>query len=663
MKMGPDCVKRWLHGGEHSLKKVLTTWEPGLLLMGVIVSTLLLYWRIFSLPVYHDDIVVLGSMANISLSDVLLTTAGHPSYYRPVGLAPLKIIQLLADGTYSILALHTYYLVLYGLSGWLSGMLARRLWPDRLGISWLAMGIFIVFPFNYQTVPWVSAGIHIQTLMGTLAITFLLDRWWESRQWLDLILAWLMVPFAAFSHENGVITGVLISGWLLIRTFRTPLKTYLREWWRLVLAIGPILVANILYFVQWTNIPRLDGRGLTFHADGAGWNLLYFGQGFTYPTAQFGGFLTRGGLNGQTAALILVFGGLALLSILLWLSRDRRAWLGAWWYGIGILPSAILLSSAYIVDGPRLMTLASAGASLAWAAGIDTLWRKTRGVGRAIPAALIACLIVGGGWFVSSRMALHDLIAPLYQQIFAEVDPDVTPVMVVNIPEWLAPEQHIYALGNEGIGYLADYYPFRDMVMVNTGRHLDYFVLASADITPAMSGIIAGMAGESDQVSTERRIQIMQTSGRVYRVKTVSDRWALEYGEPATSVIPETSVIFKNGICLFPLAQVVPEIDAVEISMTWNVLQPENLVAFVHLLCEDEMIAQADGTPLGGLYPFEQWLPGQSWHETRLIGTPSDIFESCLRVRLGLYHPDTGERVPLEDNAEFVIIPVEGIEP
>jgi len=63
---------------------------------------MILDWRVFSLPVYHDYVVVLGMMADISLSDVLLTTAGHPSYYSPVGLATLKILQLLADGTYPV---------------------------------------------------------------------------------------------------------------------------------------------------------------------------------------------------------------------------------------------------------------------------------------------------------------------------------------------------------------------------------------------------------------------------------------------------------------------------------------------------------------------------------------------------------------------------------
>lgn len=643
--------------GENRVKNTSIIRNPWLMAAGAVAAGLMLYWRVFGLPVYHDDVVVLSAMAGISLPDVLLTTAGHPSYYRPVGLAPLKALQVMAGGSYPAPALHAYYFVLYVLAGWLVGMLARRLYPDRHRLPWLAMAIFMAFPFNYQTVPWVSAGIHIQALAGMLAVVLFLDRWWELRHWRDLVLAWMMLPLAAFSHENGVIVGMLVAGWLLIRAYRTRFWTSWLGWRWMMLALGPIVAANIVYLIQWMSIPRLDTRGPIIHGDQVGWNLLYFGQGITYPFAQAGGLVVRLGFDEQAAAAILVTAGAVVLGVLLWRARDGCAWLGVWWYGVSILPSAVLLSNAYVVDGPRLMTLASAGAALAWGTGLDTLWERQHRHWRVMATLLAAISLIGGGWFVLSRMALHDLIAPLYQQIFAEASPQLEPVFVVNLPGWIAPETRAYALGNEGIGYLAGYYPFREMVAVNTGQRLDYFVLASPDVAPALPGIIGGMAGESDQVSLESRIQIMQTAGRVYRTKAVGNHWSLEYGGPAPAeAFDAPSVAFANGTRLIASMHVIPHRQEVVLSMSWEAPQPQSCVAFVHLLCSDDLIAQADGPPLGGLYPFEQWLPGQRWQETRLMEIPAGIPDDCLRVRLGLYYPDTGQRVPLENGAEYVVI-------
>jgi hypothetical protein len=81
-------------------------------------------------------------------------------------------------------------------------------------------------------------------------------------------------------------------------------------------------------------------------------------------------------------------------------------------------------------------------------------------------------------------------------------------------------------------------------------------------------------------------------------------------------------------------------------------------VAFVHLVCGDVLTAQRDGPPLGGLYPFDLWPPGQRWGETRLIALPPDAAESCV-VNVGLYNPETGVRVPLEDGGEFVTAAVQ----
>ena len=52
------------------------------------------------------------------------------------------------------------------------------------------------------------------------------------------------------------------------------------------------------------------------------------------------------------------------------------------------------------------------------------------------------------------------------------------------------------------------------------------------------------------------------------------------------------------------------------------------------------LLTQADGDPLGGLYPLAQWEPGEVVQETRLIETA--VLTGT--VTLGIWDPESGTR-------------------
>jgi hypothetical protein len=69
---------------------------------------------------------------------------------------------------------------------------------------------------------------------------------------------------------------------------------------------------------------------------------------------------------------------------------------------------------------------------------------------------------------------------------------------------------------------------------------------------------------------------------------------------------------------------------------------------FVHLIdAAGQLVATADGPPRGGSYPTGAWLPGDIVPDERRLALPSELPSGSYELRVGLYRPETGERLPL----------------
>jgi 4-amino-4-deoxy-L-arabinose transferase-like glycosyltransferase len=69
---------------------------------------------------------------------------------------------------------------------------------------------------------------------------------------------------------------------------------------------------------------------------------------------------------------------------------------------------------------------------------------------------------------------------------------------------------------------------------------------------------------------------------------------------------------------------------------------------FVHLLDENgEILDQDDGTPRNGAYPTSWWMPGQIVLDPHVLTLPAET--SAAQISVGLYDPETGERVAASD--------------
>ncbi len=96
----------------------------------------------------------------------------------------------------------------------------------------------------------------------------------------------------------------------------------------------------------------------------------------------------------------------------------------------------------------------------------------------------------------------------------------------------------------------------------------------------------------------------------------------------------------------------------VTIDLKWTAAQPmdKNYVVFVHLYdAAGRLVAQHDGQPQGGSRPTSTWSAGRSTPDFHGLMLPRDA-AGTLSLRVGLYDPTTGARLPLADGRDMAEI-------
>jgi mannosyltransferase len=95
--------------------------------------------------------------------------------------------------------------------------------------------------------------------------------------------------------------------------------------------------------------------------------------------------------------------------------------------------------------------------------------------------------------------------------------------------------------------------------------------------------------------------------------------------------------------------------DAVRIELHWRVVAPpgRDLMIFVHLLdSNNRIVAQHDGPPSS--VPTTAWQPDETRRSRAAVLLPSGVPRATYRLLIGVYDPQTGERLRLEDGRDGV---------
>ena len=82
----------------------------------------------------------------------------------------------------------------------------------------------------------------------------------------------------------------------------------------------------------------------------------------------------------------------------------------------------------------------------------------------------------------------------------------------------------------------------------------------------------------------------------------------------------------------------------------------ENYKVFIHLLDEEgRLVAQRDSGPVGGMRPTTRWETGEEIEDKYGILLPDDVPSGGHQLVVGMYEPESGERLPIVDEGGMVI--------
>jgi hypothetical protein len=604
-----------------------------------LLCALLLYANSVNLPFFSDDIPTQRYLTSASFADIWQRVDMNGTYYRPFANLFYKYVPLNAP------LWHSLMLWVHLLNVALTAVLARQMGLSGRG-QVLASTIYAVFPFTAQAVLWVGAGFHLLLTLLVLGASVASVRWLrQPAQKVALVGAWLCGFFAPFAHESGVLTPLLVS---IVLACAINISALLRQWRRLLMLMIPIAIGSVAYWVLRAN--ALQGSGFSIESERIFGNLAFFAQGLSLPAQFVFGIWTR--LRPDDGVSIAYLATLVWLGLGMWLLRRNRwqIWqvlCASVFCLVALAPAYLLLHPDYVRYGERLMGVAVPMMVLAIALILQALPRRIFAV---TSVALIgACLL-----FSQEYVFLHQLHATAYNALFADLQtrPDTDQALLfVNLPSQIESQTPSLPLTRANGGLLTDWLELRDFLWLNVT--LREFPQVTYAYVPEYYELIDGYRQRvyGNLTTPQALPALFAQHHTVWRTHLVDN--ALHIDEIGTQniTISDAPYLFGESIALHDVSWQRTRDGRLAITLQWQKVRSGVIdnTPFVHILCGDSMLTQADGDPLDNLYPFGMWREGETWADVRYIRDIS-VDETCLRVRVGLYNRVTQARATITQN-------------
>lgn len=115
----------------------------------------------------------------------------------------------------------------------------------------------------------------------------------------------------------------------------------------------------------------------------------------------------------------------------------------------------------------------------------------------------------------------------------------------------------------------------------------------------------------------------------------------------------ETHVTFGQEAILlgYDVAETAVAGTSLPVTLYWQALEPDgrDYTVFIHLLnTNGELVAQADGPPQQNRYPTSIWEAGEQIKDEHQVTLPTDLPPGSYQLTVGLYHLESGQRLPIQ---------------
>ena len=619
-----------------------------------ILITFTIYGRSLFLPFFFDDLILLPYVSETPLAQFWRAPAIFP-YYRPVALSVWRLSYLLW-GSHNPIWLHGLNLTLHAINGWLVGILAVKLFvkTQTKSSTYILLAssstiLYLLFPFHFQAVPWITAAFHLLVTTFILGSLFAYLQFRQTNQWRWVVIGVILALVAPFTQESGVLIGALVLTAELTHKGK-------HNWRATALWFTPLFI----WLPIWLIVPRAASEGTVNMPETVMQNLVWFLQGMAFPTTWAGGWIRDNwGWDGFWTAVFLSTTTLISGGILLHRTRtqfnSRRLWFVAAFGLLTSLPALLLLPFAYLLSSPRLMTVTAVSTAWFWAliitVGIESSLRyvpnqqKKRWIWVGSTGILILLLIIPAASFLQRQMRAHTWLGSVYDQMTAHTitaNAAERAAIAINFPYEIGVHQPTFGIGHEGVVFTVSYIPIANIISTQTGETANFNVFHRQDIRPQMSYLYGVMGGEEhwpDLLAQTPNPQIFNSSfsedGIVIQ----------ETGMDAPLMEETTPLAIFSGEIILQAGWVTAVNNQLRLDTIWEIKQPppHEVTLFAHALSESgQLVTQADGYAWGRTHPMEEWLPNTYIQDTRYLNT----IDNSIHIQIGLYHSTTGERLP-----------------
>jgi hypothetical protein len=636
------------------------------ILTGTALLALVLYWPTLHLPVIYDDLLHIRITKGLDLLSVWLPTQAF-GFYRPLTFAPLLIIEDLF-GNYPATLLHGLNVLQHALNVVLLGLLSWRLW-QRLHWTLAATLLLALFPFSYQAIAVYGHNVH-PTTTGILLLalnTYLSAITRPGRNVLWWLLTAGLFVLALLSHESAVLFGALAAlvHWNARGSLPTISRQHLGSDMRHTMS-RPwfiFLVAGGLYVIGYRLLPLTRAPQASFEGAALWYKFLYVAQAAGYPLAWFGRWLPD---NPALAAGTVLLALALALGLTIWSARDRNnrlpLLLGWGWWALASLVITLPLETSYLLHGPRLLYLAGAGLALLWPVLLEPIYRLSR-FGRLLWALALAAIMLTSWLFVDDRLdAYARLTEPVVEvQRVMDERPAEEGIVLVNLPNWLAPARSQYPIGVELVAMLGSYLFVEELMAENLPD--DHPV--QAIMVPDLLNDVSYNYGIHEQARADGLAADWAPAGsHVFAVSYGADGPRTRYWGQLALETPAAQPLASFGPYELLAAEAERCLETVKLASSWRAMDevPATASLFVQLLDQDgRLLTQADGPPLGLRADLLELPAGWQADDLRYLsavdGRPDRLLVGVYDFASGERYPAAGtDGLPLTDNALVITL-------